>query len=177
VEASNCALLNTIPLRFLAGKISYEKWHQEERTVQSMTRKLAVLFVIILLSTAVPGCSQEAETPNDPVSVVKENIKAMNSEDLDKAMATIDKQSASYDQTKEIAQRLFDIYDLNYALDSVRVIMQTDDEARVACVQTTSKVTGPAFRDNKIDFVHTLRKVDGIWKIYNSKIMKLDYLN
>jgi len=142
-----------------------------------MNRILIVLFTAILAITAIPGCSQEAETPNDPVSVVQENIKAMNDENLDKTMATIDEQSASYDQTKQVAQRLFDIYDLKYELDSLRVITKTDDEARVECIQTTTKVRGPAFRDNRIDFVHSLRKVDGIWKIYNSKVMKLDYLN
>jgi hypothetical protein len=142
-----------------------------------MKRILVVLFAAILASTAVLGCSQEAETPNDPVSVVQENIKAMNNKDLDKAMATVDEQSASYDQTKQIAKKLFELYDLKYELDSVRVIMQTDDEARVGCMQTTRKVRGPEFRDNKIDFVHTLRKVDGNWKIYYSKVMKLDYLN
>ena len=142
-----------------------------------MNRMFVVLFAFILASTSIPGCSQEAETPNDPISVVQENIKAMNDEDLDKTMATIDEQCASYDQTKQVAQRLFEIYDLKYELDSARVIMKTDEEARVECVQTTRKVRGPVFRDNKINFVHTLRKSDGYWKIYNSKVMKIDYLN
>jgi hypothetical protein len=135
------------------------------------------MFISILVVIVVAGCGQEAQTPNDPASVVQENIKAMNNEDLDKAMATIDEQSASYEQTKEVAKRLFEIYDLKYELDSLQVITKTDDEARVECIQTTSKVRGPAFRDNKIYFVHSLRKSDGIWKIYNSKVMKLDYLN
>jgi serine protease Do len=142
-----------------------------------MNRILVGFFVAILVSTDVPGCAQETETPNDPISVVQENIKAMNNKDLDKAMATIDEQSASYEQTEQIAKRLFEIYELQYELDSVRVISKTDDEARVECVQTTKKVRGPAFRDNKIDFVHTLRKVDGNWKIYNSYVKKIDYLN
>ncbi len=119
----------------------------------------------------------DTETPNDPVAVVQENIRAMNDRDLDKAMATIDDQSPSYEQTKQVAKRLFEMYDLKYALDSVKVIMKTDDEARVECIQTTTKVRGPAFRDNKIYFVHTLRKSDGTWKIYYSKVKKIDYLN
>jgi len=142
-----------------------------------MNRMLAMLFVAILASAAGSGCGKESETPNDPGAVVQENIKAMNNEDLDKAMATIDDQSASYDQTKKVAKQLFELYDLKYELDSLKVISQTDDEARVECIQTTMKVKGPAFRDNRIVFVHTLRRVDGIWKIYNSKVMKLDYLN
>ena len=72
---------------------------------------------------------------------------------------------------------MFELYDLKYELDSLNVISQTDDEARVECIQTTSKVKGPAFRDNRIVFIHSLKKSEGYWKIYNSKVVKLDYLN
>ena len=142
-----------------------------------MKRKLLGFFAAILLSSGVSGCAHETAIPNDPVSVVQENIKAMNDRDLDRTMATIDEQSPSYDQTKQVAKKLFEMYELKYELENVRVITQTDDEARVACVQTTKKVSGPGFRDNRIDFVHTLRKVDGNWKIYYSNVNKIDYLN
>jgi hypothetical protein len=157
--------------------VKVEPVKQEEGRQQVMNRRLVVLCAAILAGTAVSGCSRESETPKDPESVVQENIKAMNGEDLDKAMATIDEQSASYDQTKQMAKKIFELYDLKYELDSLRVITLTDEEARVGCVQTTTKLKGPAFRDNRIDFVHTLRKVDGNWKIYNSKVMRIDYLN
>ena len=142
-----------------------------------MKRLSIALIAAIVAITAVPGCSQEAKTPNDPASVVQENINAMNGEDLDKAMATIDEQSASYDQTKKVAKQLFELYDLKYELDSLKVISQTDDDARVECIQITTKVKGPAFRDNRIVFVHSLKKSEGNWKIYNSKVVKLDYMN
>jgi hypothetical protein len=140
-------------------------------------RKLVGFIAVILLSAGVPGCAREPEIPKDPVSVVQENIKAMNDRDLDRAMATIDEQSPSYDQTKQVAKKLFEMYELKYELANVKVIVQTEDEARVGCIQTTKKVSGPGFRDNRIDFVHTLRKVDGRWKIYYSNVNKLDYLN
>ncbi len=142
-----------------------------------MHRMFVVLAVVSLASTALPGCAQETEIAGDPVSVVHENINAMNSEDLEKVMATIDEESESYEATKQLAQRLFDTYDLHCELDSVRVIELTDEEAKVECVQLTKKVRGPAFRDNRIDFVHLLRKSDGKWKIYASKAKKIDYLN
>ncbi len=142
-----------------------------------MNRILVVFFAAILASITVPGCAQETEIAGDPTSVVYENIKAMENEDLDKAMATIDEQSASYEQTKQLAERLFDAYDLKYELDNVRVIEKTGEEVKVECVQTTKKVSGPAFRDNKIVIVHTLRKSDGKWRIYSSQVKKIDYLD
>jgi hypothetical protein len=142
--------------------------------MKNVTAALLAAFVVV---AALSGCSNESQTPNDPVSVIRENIKAMNDKDLDRMMATIDEQSPSFDQTKQVAKKLFEMYDLKYDLDSLKVITQTDDEARVECVQTTTKVKGPAFRDNKIAFVHSLKKSDGNWKIYFSKVMRLDYLN
>jgi len=142
-----------------------------------MKRTLVVLFAAIVALAAVSGCGKESQTPNDPESVVRENIKAMNEKDLDAMMATIDEQSPSYDQTKTMAKKLFEMYDLKYELDSLKVIMQTEDEARVECIQTTSKVKGPGFKDNRISFIHSLKKSEGNWKIYTSFVRKLDYLN
>jgi hypothetical protein len=142
-----------------------------------MKRMIVVMLAAIVAGTAVPGCSQETKTAGDPMLVVRENIRAMNNKDLDKTMATIDEQSDSYDKTKELASRLFAAYDLRYELDSAKVIEKTDDQAKVECVQTTRKVSGPAFRDNRILIVHLLRNVDGEWKIYGSQMKKIDYLD
>jgi len=65
----------------------------------------------------VSGCGKETQTPNDP-EWSWGNIKAMNDKDLDRMMATIDEQSPSYDQTKQMAKKLFEMYDLKYELDS-----------------------------------------------------------
>jgi hypothetical protein len=142
-----------------------------------MKRTIVALFVAFVALAVVSGCGKETQTPNDPESVVRENIKAMNDKDLDRMMATIDEQSPSYDQTKQMAKKLFEMYDLKYELDSLKVITQTEDEARVECIQTTTKVKGPGFKDNRISFIHSLKKSEGIWKIYTSFVRKLDYLN
>jgi len=142
-----------------------------------MKRTIFVMLAAMFASTTVPGCSQETKPAGDPLLVVRENIRAMNSRDLEKTMATIDEQSESYDKTKDLARRLFAAYDLRYELDSANVIERTDDQAKVECVQTTRKVSGPAFRDNRIRIVHLLRNVDGEWKIYGSQMKKIDYLD
>jgi hypothetical protein len=142
-----------------------------------MKRMIVAMLVAIVAGTTVPGCSQETKPAGDPLLVVRENIRAMNSKELDKTMATIDEQSDSYDKTKELARQLFAAYDLKYELDSAKVIEKSDDLAKVECVQTTRKVSGPAFRDNRIHIVQLLRNVGGEWKIYGSKTEKIDYLD
>ena len=136
-----------------------------------------ISLAAILVAIAASGCAHRTVIEGDPKSIVYENIKAMENEDLDRAMATIDEESESYAQTKKLAQLLFEKYDLKYELDSVRVIGQTESEAKVECIQITRKVSGPTFRDNKIDIVHRLRNTDGIWRIYSSQVNKIDYLN
>jgi hypothetical protein len=138
---------------------------------------IVFLFGVMITGIAVPGCSHETKTAGDPLLVVRENIRAMNNKELDRMMATIDDQSESYEKTKDLARQLFAAYDLRYELDSAKVIDKTDDQAKVECVQTTRKVNGPAFRDNRILIVHLLRNVDGEWKIYGSQMKKIDYLD
>jgi hypothetical protein len=139
--------------------------------------RMLLIWLVILVAAALPGCGHKTEIPGDPKTIVYENIKAMENKDLDRAMATIDDEGGAFEETKKLAQRLFETYDLKYELDSVRVIGQTDTEAKVECIQTTRKVSGPTFRDNTIHMVHRLRNTDGIWRIYSSQINKIDYLN
>jgi uncharacterized membrane protein len=47
----------------------------------------------------------------------------------------------------------------------------------VKYVQITKKVSGPAFRDNKVTGIHILKKSDGKWKIYNTEIKDVKYLD
>ena len=140
---------------------------------RSVLRLVALCGALALLSS----CSHKAVVPGDPKTIVYENVKAMENEDLERVMATIDDQSEAFDQTKKLAERLFETYDLRYELDSVRVLGQTETEAKVECLQTTRRVNGPAFRDNRIDIVHRLRNTDGYWRIYGSEIKRIEYLN
>jgi hypothetical protein len=142
-----------------------------------VVRQLVLLLVVAGAIATLPGCGEKLKIEGDPKTIVYENVKAMENEDLERAMATVDDQCEAYEQTKQLAKKLFETYDLKYELDSVRVTGQTDTEAKVECLQTTRKVSGPAFRDNKISIVHRLRNTDGIWRIYSTQVLRLDYLN
>ena len=137
--------------------------------------KLILLFALTLLF--INGCSEKPEKKDDVISVIKDNLKYAENEDLDKLMSTIDEQSPQYASTEKIMKRLFKVYDLTYKLASIKVIEKSDDKAKVSFVQVTMKRNGPAFRNNKLTGVHTLFKTDGKWKIYITKIDKTEYLN
>jgi hypothetical protein len=72
---------------------------------------------------------------------------------------------------------MYRTFDLDTRLRNVQLVQATDREARVSFVLVTRKVRGPAFRDNQIEGVMTLRKDDGEWKLFGQEVDDIKYLN
>ena len=133
---------------------------------------------IILLGVLIVGCTgSNSENDTQILAAITANLKAMEREDIEATMATIDPSSSGYEMTKEMINVIFEQYDLKYELSDLKVIKRTDKEAEVGFTQITRKVTGPEFRNNKITGVHVLRKSDGAWKIFSSQIKTTEYLD
>ena len=101
----------------------------------------------------------------------------MNEENFDAVMNTIHEESPSYPATESMIKQLFSRYDLDYKVVEMKVIEETDTEAKVEFVQITTKLTGPAFKNNKTTGVHTLKKVGDSWKIYATEMTDVQFLN
>jgi len=110
-------------------------------------------------------------------AAVYENLRAMQREDLEAYLATLDPGSPAFEDTKALTQDLFDTYDLKIELNSVQVINTSGNEAKVRVTETTRKIAGPDFKDNITTGIHTLRKSNGRWKLYISDVEKIEYLN
>lgn len=124
------------------------------------------------------GCSSDKSKDEQAIKdVIYKNIEAGNNEDVDAYISTMDKDYRNYDRLEEMMNTIFRTYDLKYQVRDIKVIELKDNEAKVQFVQITKKVEGPTFRDNRIEGIHTLHKTDGQWKIYDTQITKMDYLN
>lgn len=134
------------------------------------------IMIIVLACILVTGCSRKTED-DEITSVIFENLKFAENEDLEGCMATIHEQSPTYAVTEKQMEQIFDIYDLKYKMESVKVIEKSSQEAVVEYVQITSKENGPEFRDNKVKGTHTLKKSNGKWKLYSSEITSIEYLD
>jgi predicted small lipoprotein YifL len=135
-------------------------------------------FILLAIGAAIFGCGGAVVTnDSDIIASVSENLKAMENEDVDATMATIDENSPGYQSTKDLIKVIFEQYDLKYELSDLKVIEKNKNEAKVSFTQVTRKVSGPEFRDNKITGVHTLRLSRGKWKIFNSVVKTTDYLD
>lgn len=141
-----------------------------------MSKFAIALFTVLALSS----CNQSPVTTqvaSDPLAVVRAQADALNRKDLAAAIAPIDPESPIFEPTKEMASKGFQTYDLRYTLKDLTLESMNGDEARVRFVQVTEKVSGPAFRDNRVAGVHALRKRNGEWKIFNTQITKVEYLD
>lgn len=108
--------------------------------------------------------------------VVERNLRAYENEDLEGVKATTHPESPKYDNTIQGAQLMFSEYDLTYDLE-IKSVEVDGDEARVEVVQTTRKESGPQFQDNRIEATHVLRKYDGEWRIYDTDVEDIEYLD
>ena len=138
--------------------------------------KYIYLFLITIL--LFNGCSSDKSGDEQAIKdVIYKNIQAGNDEDIAAYISTMDKDYRNYDRLEDMMRTIFQTYDLNYQVKDLKVIELKDNEAKVQYVQITKKIKGPNFRDNRIEGIHTLHKKDGEWKIYDTEIKKIDYLN
>jgi hypothetical protein len=151
--------------------LGYAGWHRV------FPMKLPPIPAAILVSTtlAVSACQRVTESDKvAAVETVKANVVAMQAKNMDAIMATIHSQSPHFEQTKMITQRMFELYDIDYKLETVEVETATPDTIRVRFAQKMSKTRGPEeFVSGTMTGVHVLRRDGGSWKLWATEPGKL----
>ena len=109
------------------------------------------------------------------VKTLKQNLRSVQEENMDLMMSTIHKKSPAYMSTRYAMEPIFRDYDLKYELVSHKFIAHDGDLAYIRVVQKTSKINGPAFRNNIIDMVQGYRKEAGVWKVWGQFIVDIQY--
>lgn len=139
---------------------------------KNLSTKLIVLFSLIFINACSSG-----EDYYTPESVIEANAKYMNEEKYDEAMNTIHKDSPSYPASEIMIKQLFERYDLNYKVVSMKVIEDNNTDAKIEFVQITTKINGPEFKNNQATGIHTLKKVGDSWKIFSTQMTDVQTLN
>lgn len=139
-------------------------------------RKQPGIFVLFLLLSAFLLITCSEKKYSTPESVIYANAKYMTEENLSGVMNTIHSASPAISATEHLVKELFEMYDLEYKVESVVIIEEMEDEAKVRFVQRTTKLNGPEFRNNRLTGIHQLKKENGSWKIYNTISEKVDSL-
>lgn len=130
----------------------------------------------------VENYTAQAQQPNQSEeqrirAVIDLQIKALNEENINVYMSTVSKSSPQYDLTQDLLSKLFQFYDVKYEINALEFVSISADEAKVRATQTTTKIQGPDFKDNKAVIIHILRKEQGEWKFYSSEVDSIDYVN
>ena len=143
-----------------------------------MKNIIRIITVLILAgSFTFTACKSPSPEEQEVIAVVKENLQTFEKEDFEAHMKTIHEESAIYEQTKNTVKLIMNQYDLKFELEDVEVLELAADEAQVRYVQTTKKIDGPEFKNNRVKGVHTLKKFNGDWKLFSSAIENIEYLD
>ena len=111
------------------------------------------------------------------LDVVVKNLEATEAEDMEAMLETIDPSSPAAVQTEVTMEFIFSLYDLDYEIELNNVVHATNDAAFVYTIQTTEKLDGEEFIDNRIKAVQELRKQpDGSWKLYMTYLISAEPL-
>lgn len=136
---------------------------------------IAISMSVLIFSVSCKSQKENAQAAID--ELIKTNAALFQKEDLDGYIATLDPTSPELENTKAMMMNMFSGYDLKLDIESVKILKIAEEKADVEVVQTTKKVTGGDFRDNRVKIVHHLKKIDGAWKISGSTTIKIDYFD
>ena len=143
-----------------------------------MKKFLAVMVTIMLAGILLAaGCADKSADKEAVKDVLRANLQALQAEDLDGYLATLDPDSPGYEKMKLICPKIFEIYDLEHEVEKIEVLDISDQEARVRTVQVARRISGPdSYRHNRSTTVHTLKKKDGAWKLTQTEQESMEYL-
>lgn len=138
-------------------------------------KKLILNSFVLLSIIFFISCSSK-KSYDTPEALLNANADLMNQEDFDGVMSTIHPQSPSYEMTEKLVKKIFEVYDLNYKIEVLKVLEQTENEAKVEFIQITTKLKGPDFKNNKTTGVHTLKMDGDSWKIFSTEVKDIEFL-
>ena len=110
-------------------------------------------------------------------ATIRSQTAAANSEDLDAYLSYVHPDNADFVRAREEAARVFAGNDLKITLETVEAESVTEGEVKARFTLRTEKLSGPEFRNNRMSGTYTLRKHGGVWKIFATRLDKVDYLD
>jgi PBP1b-binding outer membrane lipoprotein LpoB len=126
----------------------------------------AVFTGMLLIS----GCGQTVE--EEAKETVEVYMEAVENEELETVIEMLSTDH-EYEMPDLAFEMLFDSYDLDYDIESMKVITSDEDKVVIEVVQVTKKLSGPDFiQDSRVTATHTLVKEDG-----DLKFLKTEYSN
>jgi len=141
-----------------------------------MKKALAVGLLLVGLVTGARGQSVSPQDELEIRTLVEQAVRALESEDLPAALATLDPTSPFRQQAEQLGKSLFEQYDLRYELEDTQPGRATPDGVEVRATLTARRTGGTAFRDVRATVFGLLRKTANGYKFYTGRIEKREYV-
>lgn len=77
----------------------------------------------------------------------------------------------------DVYEEIFELYDFDYELTDIEVLDANSENATVRMTYTTIKISGPEFANNTIVSDNYLVFEDGMYKIDDTEIVDISYLD
>ncbi len=135
-----------------------------------------LLTSLMIISIFAPPCWATPDIAGQVKATVIKNMETTQAENTAMMMSTIHTQSPYYLMTKQQMEPLFESYDLKYELISYEFIGVSGEYALARVIFRTSKVSGPAFKDNELDVIQIFKQEDGVWKFWSQASLNLKFI-
>lgn len=144
--------------------------------------KLKSLFILLIAGFLI-GCSGEIDVEDEVAAeevkqVVADNIESLNNKDIDGYLDTIIE--SAHEATRTETEAFFQRYDIEYELVSSNIIEEEEDQYRVEAYQEAKAISvpiGEEYRDHVAVNIHTLIKENGEWKISESVMTDVHFID
>lgn len=144
-----------------------------KRTFQPFAIMIVFVSVVAVASS---GCGPVFGPSGMPADVIRKHFEAMNREDLEEAMSHIES-GPNYEITRIATEQSFKNYDLRYTVEILGYVdSDKEGEVKVKVVQTTEKIAGPMFVDNRITAYYVMKEGWFAWKIAGTEILSSERL-
>ena len=113
-----------------------------------------------------------AEEKANIIGVLEEQIAASNAEDIERYEATFAPDTSGLEEAIALSRAVFEQFDLLFELADVQIIHYDGAEAYVYFSQTTTKLEGPDFIDNRFEGIAKIIKLEnGTWRAANETLV------
>jgi len=134
-----------------------------------MISKLALIPALLLSFSAFSDVASDVER------AILDNLKNVQSENMEGTLATMHSQSPSYLPTQQMLQKIFPAYDLKYELVKYQFVGSDDEYAYAKVLQKTTKVNGAAFQDNEVEALQVFKKENNQWKLWAQANLSINF--
>ena len=137
-----------------------------------MENSVRIIGIILLVLTSTYA---NAGVENEIKSMILENLRATQAEEMEAALKTVHTASGGYAVTKQMLQQIFSTYDLKYTLLEYKFVGEESGYAYARIKQLTEKINGPEFRTNELEALQVFKQENGVWKMWTQANLSITF--